>query len=174
MGRKYLWGTKEARKRYRANNKDKNAAYQRAYYEAHKEERRAYMKAYRERRLKEGNLCYSFTPEYQRAYYQKNKETIKEKRKTYYKEIKEKLEPIVTNTATFDLSFESSLKNISDMYNSLLKKHIELQKQYDSLSKLTKEKEELCSELFKKVNSLNQQLSETNEWKSKIKRFFNL
>lgn len=173
MGRKYLWGVKEARKRYRANNKDKNAAYQRAYYEAHKEQRRVYMKAYRERKLKEGT-CYSYTPEYQRAYYQKNKERLKEKRNTYCKEAKEKLEPIVTNTATFDLSFESSLKNISDMYNSLLKKHIELQKQYDSLSKLTKEKEELCSELFKKVNSLNQQLSETNEWKSKIKRFFNL
>lgn len=174
MGRQYLWGAKEAVKRYRAKNKDRNASYQRAYYEAHKEERRAYMKAYRERRLKEGNLCYSYTPEYHRAYYQKNKERIKEKHKTYHKEAQEKLEPIVTNTTTFDLSFESSLKNISDMYNSLLKKHIELQKQYDGLSKFTKAKEEWYSELLKEVNSLKQQLSETNEWKSKIKRFFNL
>ena len=141
MPRKYLWWVKAAQKRYREKAKESLAAYQKAYYEAHKEERRAYMKDYMNARRDKANA-------YQREYYQKNKERIKAKR--------EGLEPIVTDNITFDISFESSLKNIQVMYNSVLQKYNKLLSDYSNLKwcldQKSKELEQLKNERVKNIS----------------------
>ena len=148
MGRKYLWWVKAAQKRYREKVKESLAAYQKAYYEAHKEERKAYMRAY----TKKNRDKYK---EYQREYYQREKAK------------REGLEPIVTDNITFDISFESSLKNIQVMYNSVLQKYNKLLSDYSNLKWCLDQKS-------KELEQLKNESVKNEEWKDKIKKFFNI
>lgn len=97
--------------------------------------------------------------EYQREYYQKNKERLKAKRKG--------LEPIVTDNITFDISFESLLKNIQVMYNSVLQKYNKLLSDYSNLKWCLDQKS-------KELEQLKNERAKNEEWKDKIKKFFNI
>jgi len=120
--------------------------------------------------------------EYARAYYYAHREQILEKQKAYQKAkrlhnrkwrpVKQKvLAPVVTETTAFDLRFQTMIKNISEMYNSLLKAHTDLQEAYTNMKAMLKQKDEHYQII---IDKLNKKLEEQEEWKTKIRKFFNL
>ncbi len=120
--------------------------------------------------------------EYAREYYYAHREQILEKQKAYQKAKrlrnrkwrppKQKvLAPVVTETTSFDLRFHNMVNNISEMYNSLLRAHTDLQEAYTNMKGMLKQKDEHYQAI---IDKLNKKLEEQEEWKTKIRKFFNL
>lgn len=120
--------------------------------------------------------------EYAREYYYAHREQILEKQKAYQKAKrlhnrkwrppKQKvLAPVVTETTSFDLRFHNMVNNISEMYNSLLRAHTDLQEAYTNMKGMLKQKDEHYQTI---IDKLNKKLEEQEEWKTKIRKFFNL
>ena len=120
--------------------------------------------------------------EYAREYYYAHREQILERQKAYQKAkrlhgkrwrpAKQKvLAPVVTETTSFDLRFQNMVNNISEMYNSLLKAHTDLQEAYTNIKAMLKKKDEHYQTI---IDKLNKQIKEQDEWKTKIRKFFNL
>lgn len=120
--------------------------------------------------------------EYARAYYYAHREQILEKQKAYQKAkrlhnkkwrpAKQKvLAPVVTETTSFDLRFHNMVNNISEMYNSLLRAHTDLQEAYTNMKAMLKKKDEHYQAI---IDKLNKKMEEQEEWKNKIRKFFNL
>jgi hypothetical protein len=123
--------------------------------------------------------------EYAREYYYAHREQILEKQKAYQKakraatkrgrpgrKPKQKvLAPVVTETTSFDLRFQNMVQNISEMYNSLLKAHTDLQEAYTNMKAMLKQKDEHYQAI---IDKLTKKMEEQEEWKTKIRKFFNL
>lgn len=126
--------------------------------------------------------------EYARAYYYAHREKILEQQKAYQKAKRAKakegqsakrgrpfkktvLKPVVTETTAFDLRFQNMVQNITDMYNSLLKAHSDLQEAYTNMKGMLKKKDEHYQAI---IDKLTKKMEEQEEWKTKIRKFFNL
>ena len=123
--------------------------------------------------------------EYAKAYYYAHRERILEQQKAYQKAKRAKankgkpgrkakqqvLAPVVTETTSFDLRFQNMVNNISEMYNSLLRAHTDLQEAYTNMKAMLKQKDEHYQAI---IDKLNRQIKESEEWKIKIRKFFNL
>lgn len=106
--------------------------------------------------------------EYSRQYYRAHREQIKEYQRNYHRMRKstKKMDVVLDNTA-FNLTFQSSLKRIEDMYNDLLKKYKDLLEAYNNMKISMNQKNEELAELKGEIR-------EADERKGKIKKFFNL
>lgn len=123
--------------------------------------------------------------EYAREYYYAHREKILEQQKAYQKAKRanakkgrpgrkpkqQVLAPIVTETTAFNLRFQNMINNISEMYNSLLKAHTDLQEAYTNMKAMLKQKDEHYQAI---IDKLNKKMEEQEEWKTKIRKFFNL
>lgn len=127
--------------------------------------------------------CTQKQKDYAREYYYAHREKILEQQKRYQKARRIKkgkpgrkakqpvLAPIVTETTAFNLRFQNMVNNILEMYNSLLKAHTDLQEAYTNMKAMLKQKDEHYQTI---IDKLTKKMEEQEEWKTKIRKFFNL
>ena len=70
-----------------------------------------------------------------------------------------------------ELKFATMVQNITEMYNSLLKSHSDLQEAYTNMKAMLKKKDEHYQAI---IDKLNKKLEECEARKTKIRKFFNL